>query len=93
MESFSPEKILEIIRNYISRITGIEQHLIGLEQRFDEDLGLDKITFNEMADFLEDEFTSMNLGFRIDKVERRDIELVSDLVDIITSKIATNEKA
>jgi|GEM_PF-3862914 len=90
---FSKSKILEVVRTYFLNLGVPDCSKIDENSRFDDDLGLDEQAINEMTDFFEEEFTSMSLGFRIDMIDRKDIETVGDLVEIIRNRVAGEKKA
>ncbi|HQZ15085.1 MAG TPA: hypothetical protein PLT55_04515 [Acidimicrobiia bacterium] len=92
-DNLSESRILSMIEDYVCNRFMFEQHNFKMTMRFDEDFGLDRFAFNEMLDFLEEEFTSMSLGFRLDMIERNDIETVLDLLESIRNQIVPNEKA
>ena len=65
----SDTEIFEIVKTQLLNSVVDPDIKIEFSSRLDEDLGLDQVATGEALDMVEETFTNMSLGFRIDMIE------------------------
>ena len=88
----SDTEIFEIVKTQLLNSVVDPDIKIEFSSRLDEDLGLDQVATGEALDMVEETFTNMSLGFRIDMIERNELETVLDILKVTKANICHAKK-
>ncbi|MFN8015533.1 MAG: hypothetical protein U0R17_02850 [Acidimicrobiia bacterium] len=87
MQSITKEEILEIIKLKISQILFIDENDIEINSRFEEDLSADQILMQDFYESLEEHFMIRNLNVSFDDKDRKEVEKIGDLVELVSFQV------
>lgn len=84
--AFTYDNVAHDVTKFLTQYCYIEEK-VTLSMRLDEELGLDKETYRECLESLEEEYANKSLSFSLISAESDEAETVNDLVDLIWREV------
>lgn len=74
-----------LVLSLASEYLYFEEKTLELSLRFEEDLCVDKRSFHEYLDALEEELAENSISLKIDGKDRKEIETLNDVVELVSN--------